>query len=391
MKATKVKCPRCGAEFLLPQKSTTATVNVIGKDSNLGTIYLTLDNSSGKKSKAQERIEKMREAGIDVSKFFAMNDANGNETQVGAIVNGGIRILPEDDVVVRSILGGGTLLSSHLFKQHVLARMLKMLTPYDYHGYRMNGDYYDLSAYTKNLHQMGYDYQWKMLCDEFYRQAKMIEHGDMKSLAEDAQWYNKELVLTMMKDYIDQLQKLISTLRVKRHKGRPYVQLKQGKKVPFEGKESRYGYIYVDELEKLYNTFGNFIWRIEFADSIRIISVIIREFYETMIPLHFAPSHHKPNTPYFEAKQCAAWVDAYKGYGAYFSMQNLILFHGCTFEGKTKDESIQYLNDSVGNGAAGYWMLGALRYMLKTNNFDIAGKREEWRRKRIARLQHYNF
>lgn len=385
MKATRVKCPKCGAEFLLPQKSTTATVNVIGKDSQLGTIYLTLDND-GKKSKAQERIEKMREAGIDVSKFFTMNDENGNETQVGAIVNGGIRILPENDVVVRSILDGGTLLSSHLFKQHVLARMLKMLTPYDYRGYRMNGDYYDLSAYTKNLHQMGYDYQWKMLCEELHRQTKMIEHEDMESFTEDSQWYNKELALTMIEDYITQLKKLVSTLKVKRHRGRAYVQLKQGKKVPFEGKESRYGYIYVDELEKLYNAFENFSNRIKFADSTRFISNIVREFYETMIPLRFAPSHHKPNTPYFEPKQCAEWIDAYKGYGAYFSMQNLILFHGCTFEGKTKDESIQYLNECIANGEKGYWMLGALRNMLKTNNFDIATKREEWRRKKVARF-----
>lgn len=387
MKATRVKCPKCGAEFLLPQKSTTATVNVIGKDGNLGTIYLTLDNSSGNKSKAQERIEKMREAGIDVSKFFAMNDANGNETQVGAIVNGGIRILPEDDVVVKSILGGGTLLSSHLFKQHVLARMLKMLTPYEYRGYRMSGDYYDLSAYTKNLHQMGYDYQWRMLCDEFYRQAKMIEHGDTKSFIEDARWYNKGLVLTMIEDYIVQLKKLVSTLRVKRHRGRPYVQLKQGKKVPFEGKESRYGYIYVDELDKLYQAYYSIRDAIFANDNtMRVFSNIIIDFYTKMIPLHFAPSHHKPNTPYFEAKQCVAWVDAYKGYGAYFSMQNLILFHGCTFEGKTKDESIHYLNECIAHGAKGYWMLGALRNMLKTNNFDIAGKREEWRRKKTARF-----
>lgn len=386
MKATRVKCPKCGAEFLLPQKSTTATVNVIGKDSNLGTIYLTLDNSSDKKSKAQERIEKMREAGIDVSKFFAMNDANGNETQVGAIIDGGIRILPEDDVVVKSILGGGTLLSSHLFKQHVLARMLKMLTPYEWRGYRMSGDYYDLSAYTKNLHQMGYDYQWKMLCDEFYRQAKMLEHGDMKSFAEDSQWYNKDLVLTMIEDYIVQLKKLVSTLRVKRHRGRPYVQLKQGKKVPFEGKESRYGYIYVDELDKLYDTYKSIRDAIMVTDDIRTFANLVLDFYTRMVPLHFAPSHHKPNTPYFKAKQCAALVDAYKGYGAYFSMQNLILFHGCTFEGKTKDESIQYLNECTVNGAEGYWMLGALRNMLKTNNFDIAGKREEWRRKKTARF-----
>jgi uncharacterized membrane protein len=33
-------------------------------------------------------------------------------------------------------------------------------------------------------------------------------------------------------------------------------------------------------------------------------------------------------------------------------------------------------------------MLGALRNMLKVNNFDIAGKREEWRRKKtFARFE----
>jgi hypothetical protein len=195
----------------------------------------------------------------------------------------------------------------------------------------------------------------------------------------------------MIEDYIIQLNKLVSTLKVKRHRGRAYVQLKQGKKVPFNGKESRVGYIYVDELDKLYDTYKSIRDAIMVTDDIRTFASLVLDFYTRMAPLYFAPSHHKPNTPYFEAKQCAAWVDAYKGYGAYFSMQNLIRFHGCIFEGKTKDESICYLDDCVGNGAKGYWMLGALRNMLKTNNFDIANKREEWRRKKIAHSQHYNF
>jgi hypothetical protein len=192
----------------------------------------------------------------------------------------------------------------------------------------------------------------------------------------------------MIEDYIAQLNKLVSTLRVKRHRGRAYVQLKQGKEVAFEGKESRYGYIYVDELDKLYNKYTSFRDKIAAADSIWIICALVQGFYCMMVPLHFTPSHHKPKTPYFEARQCAAWVDAYKGYGAYFSMQNLILFHGCTFEGRTKEESIQYLNECIVDNEKGYWMLGALRNMLKVNNFDIAGKREEWRRKKtFARFE----
>lgn len=381
MKATKVLCPRCGASFLLPQKSTTATVNVIGKDSQLGTIYLTIDNE--KKTKAQERIEKMREAGIDTSKFFAINDTNGKETQVGTIINGSIRILPDDDVVIRSIMNDGTLLGTHLFKQHVLAKMLKMLTRYNRDGIARcyNGDY-DLYYYTENLKWLGYDYQWDMLIKELYRQAKMHEHGDIKSFTEANRWYNKSLVLSMMTDYLDQLRSILDTLKVKRHKGRKYVCLSGADSLP--NKESSHYYLYCDEKERLISYYLDFVCAVESAKTPLELYHATKAFYDAMTPLRVIPSHHRRNTILHKITQCNDWVDAYKGYGAFFSMQNLILFHGCTFEGKDKNQSIEYLDDISNN--RGYWLLGALRNMLLKNSFDIEGKRKEWRQKKLQKL-----
>ena len=62
-----------------------------------------------------------------------------------------------------------------------------------------------------------------------------------------------------------------------------------------------------------------------------------------------------------ETPQCKAWVDAYKGAGAFHTMQNLIRFHGClAIDDKgmqlDKDRSLVFLSlqaDRYKNGGAG--------------------------------------
>jgi hypothetical protein len=80
---------------------------------------------------------------------------------------------------------------------------------------------------------------------------------------------------------------------------------------------------------------------------------------------------------------CEEWKNAYKGYGGYFSMQNLILFHGCRIivDGKklSKDDSIKQLDEwADGHLNEGYWMLGALKQLIIDNGFNIERKRAEW-------------
>jgi hypothetical protein len=68
-------------------------------------------------------------------------------------------------------------------------------------------------------------------------------------------------------------------------------------------------------------------------------------------------------------------------------MQNLILFHGCTFEDKDKDSSIVYLNQiAKDHRSEGWWLLGALKQLLRNNNFDIAAKQAEWARIKQSRV-----
>ena len=78
---TKVLCPGCGTEFAIADKEFTATGTVIGKGSDLTPsirrwpVIIPHRTSQG----ARERIEALRDAGVDVSCLFAMQGAEGGE------------------------------------------------------------------------------------------------------------------------------------------------------------------------------------------------------------------------------------------------------------------------------------------------------------------------
>jgi hypothetical protein len=85
--------------------------------------------------------------------------------------------------------------------------------------------------------------------------------------------------------------------------------------------------------------------------------------------------------------QSSSWVISYKGAGAFFTMQNMIRFHGCRIKLDSnvfidKEGSYNYLKSkAVEYKLEGWRMIGLLRKFLKDNNVDIAKKMSEWRKK----------
>lgn len=78
----------------------------------------------------------------------------------------------------------------------------------------------------------------------------------------------------------------------------------------------------------------------------------------------------------------------YKGAGAFFTMQNLIRFHGCTAvndRGRRLDkyQSLAFLSakaEEYKNGE-GWRLLAVLKKMLADNNINIKKKMAAWRKK----------
>lgn len=359
-KETKVQCPQCGAEFATLEKGSTAAVAAVIVDNpGTGVVYpVVVDpQAAAKPSKtALERIEALRNAGVDVSNLFAMQGANGGD-HVVSNKDGKLAILSDDDPIFDFIARQGTVPNRRLFRRWIMSQMFHMLSYVPYGQRKPAGP-------TDMIHRLGYEYQWKMLMNELHAQMKM-QGRDAANFADRNRWFNARVVAAMAKDYIEQLKERVNALEVRKCKGIPYKRI---------GSRD----IFLEDLQsKLYNPLQMAIWHFERAKNAAQLYYAAKTFNSLRIKM-------KHDTP-----QSKAWIDAYKGAGAFFTMQNLIRFHGCVLvdnEGKRLDKSrsLAFLTAKAEmyKDGKGYCLLAVLKKMLEDNNIDIKKKMAEWRKKK---------
>lgn len=356
-KETKVVCSECGAEFGIAEKEFTAVTTVIGKDSNLGTLYPAVvgQGASSKTPKSsQERIDALRDAGVDVSCLFSMRGSNGGE-YIASNKGGKLVMLDDNDPIFDHIISQGTVPNRRLFRRFVMAQMFHMLSYTDFRSKKPVG-------VTEMIHRLGYEYQWKMLMDELHAQMKM-EGRDLENFADRNRWFNAGVVVSMAEDYIANLKKYVDALKVRKCKTIPYKRICSRN-------------IFVSDLQdKLYYPFDTAVARIRKAKNAAQLFDAAKKFNDMRIKM----SHDTP--------QSKAWVDAYKGSGAFFTMQNLIRFHSCIAIDDAgtrldKYQSLAFLStkaESYKNGE-GWRLLAVLKKMLSDNNIDIKKKMAAWRK-----------
>lgn len=357
---TKVLCPGCGTEFAIADKEQTVVATVIGKDPGLGVVSPAIagqDTSSRKKKlpeTAKERIEALRAAGVDVSNLFAMQGSGGGE-YIASNKDGHLTMLKDDDPIFRQIIAQGDVPNRRLFRRWVMAQMFRMMTSTDYRSDRSVG-------VTEMIHRLGYEYQWKMLLDELRAQMKM-EGCDPENFADRNRWFNIEVVSAMAEDYVKRLKERIASMKVRKCKDVPYKRI---------GSRN----VFMEDMEaKIYRPLQTALSGIRKSWNAAQLYNAARRFNKVRLKMPY-------NTP-----QCKAWVNAYKGAGAFFTMQNLIRFHGCTAvndKGKRLDKyrSLAFLSskaDAYKDGE-GWRLLAVLKKLLDDNNIDIEKKMAEWRK-----------
>ncbi len=336
---TKLVCPNCGAEFEIAEhEHNCKNVTVIGADSGLGTIYM----------KLKERQEKLKSAGIDTSKYFSMTTPDGTEHLMKYEGSTPVAVT-KDDPVMKAILEAGTVPNRDLFRRWVMAQVFRGLS---YNGYRGKG-------FTDWVHSHGYNYTWKMVMEEMRVQAKLIRK-DSENFRARNRWFNSDVIISMMNDYIDNLRKEIKDKKVRHCKGVPYIRINRKD-------------IFLSDVEKkIISPLRGIIMDVEMhKNSADRVYNCLCGFCNIMEKLGF------------DTAQSSAWMDAYKGAGAYFTMKNMILFHGCKFynDGKWMDkkESLKYLEQKAEEYKGEGWRLfGLMKKFISDNKIDIAAKRREW-------------
>lgn len=290
--------------------------------------------------KAQERIDALKAAGVDTSNLYALG-----ENMVVRLVDGKAEKIEDDDPIYKAIKEQGFVPDRRLFRRWVLAQTFYMLR----------------HDYTRQMHNKGYEYTWKMVEEELRVQSKLYGH-DNENFAMRNHFFNKQVVVAMAHEYMDELHKYIDGLKTRKCKGNPYKR--------FQGND-----VFVDDLQK--KVYLPIEWKIrciESAKTPRALYEAVSDFNANRVRLHW------------ETRQSGAWVDAYKGAGAYYSMQNLIRFHGMKLRNDNGcimlkgEKAIDYLN-SLTEVKEGWELLGILKEALDYNHIDIDKKMASWQKK----------
>ena len=348
MNPTKVICPCCGAEFALPDNEHFTAGIAIGKDSGLGTIQLPLDKDGKgtpqkKASKAEARLQALRNAGVDVSGLFSLRNAAGEDLLVRTHADGTSEVVADDDPIFNAIIKGKTIPERRLFRRWIMAQMFRALSRPD--GY--NG--------MLNAYDCGYAFQ--MLLEEMCAQKKMRDK-DRENYVMRHRWFNTRLVITMFEDYRKKLE------RIRNHAPSRYLPDIDTCCLFINNKPYS-----VDDINNILDTICELKEQVQYHPGTTVGA--IKEFISLM--------------PDKSIKPAKEWKDAYKGAGAYFTLRNMILFHGCsihTKEGQALDEkdSLKLLDKIANNHTSEGWkLLSLLLRELDLNGIDINAKREQWR------------
>ena len=339
------------------------SVTITGENLNIVTNNV---EATGKKTKAQMRLEALKAAGVDVSKYFPLGDDKLIKIENGAAVP-----VDMDDATIDAVgkqnVEGGYVSNWKLFRRWVMSQMYHILRDMDKNR----------RTFNEVLQRKGYEYQWRMLENELYAQMKMFDHKDYENTKARYRWFNGCVAYDMAIDYINKLRsyiddKCIYTTKTDKYgnkkktykhtcKGNPYIRLQNEN-------------IFVADLDrKVYNPLRDLANKMATVEDCKDLYNAVHEFNKKR-------KHLAWNT-----KQADAFIHAYKGSGSYYTMRNLIMFHGARFmkNGRKMSET-NSLNELESKAKfydeEGWKMLGVLKQLIKDNNISVQGKILEWKK-----------
>lgn len=302
-----------------------------------------------------ERMEKLNNAGIDTGKYFTLNvnESIPAGAKIHIVIDENGNYVPQivsNDAIAEQIIEDGYVRNTKLHRRFVMAQMFYML---NYESF--TGDEYGYTACLKNMY--AYQYTLNMMLEEV-RVLGKLEKKDAESFAERSHFFTKDVVVSVLNDYVDKLKKYVDTLSSKNCKGVPYKRVKGIN-------------IFVADLEKkLYGPMRAKIREIGKASNYTQMYNLMTWFMRDMVKLPY-------NTP-----KSKAWIDAYKGEGAYYTLKNLVMFHDCAIEYKyeiyRRDAAMQQLKYKLEDYKGEGWrMFAFMKKVIDDNHFDFNKRMRE--------------
>lgn len=303
-----------------------------------------------------ERMNRLSNAGVDTSKYFNVSLPNGLKpgATIALVINedGHPVIVGNDnanDVIANQIIEDGYVRNTKLFRRFVMAQMFQGLNYKSYDGRK--------TGYNEWVKRHGLKYSFDMMLEEI-RVLGKLEERDRDTFVERSHFFTKDVIVKTMEDYVAELMKHVDTLPTKNCKGVPYKRVKSQN-------------IFVVDLEKkVYAPFRSDIHRIKYASNYNELYRIVKSFMYKMIALPYTTPKSK------------AWIDAYKGEGAFYTLKNLVMFHSCGIKVDGRmvygAAAVSVLNKRLNEYKGEGWRMFALmKKVIADNNFDFEKRMSE--------------
>lgn len=345
MAKTTIRCPKCGAAFEIPAKTLLGVIgNVLGEDSNLGDCYL--------KTKDDEPKKPLR----DSSGKFVSNSLHGIDLageEYGKEVKYGCENAV--DSITEDIRKQGYVKNHRLFRRWIMAQLFHMLSYQDKYQ----------EKFSDLVRNRGVRYMFKVIENETKDMEAIKRNGDLDEFERRYRWWNPSTLNKIFYEYFNLVKDQTEKLKVHKCKGRPYVDI------------PGWGMVFTDELDKK-------VWSKIQAD----LSLLNSDNMFRAVPRICGSLGRFKDSSRWKVRMPATFINAFKGNGAYFTLRNMVMFHGCflSTRGKAPVETqlaeLDRLAEQYKN--EGWQLLGLVKDTLKANHMNVDKKIAEWRDKRRA-------
>lgn len=250
------------------------------------------------------------------------------------------------DPIETQILDGGHLDNPRLWRRWVMAQVFRS---------HVNAD--GIQSFRKRFFQdKPYSYEWKTAEADIKAMARMS--GD--DAAKRSRFFNASVIVAMLDHYIENVEAVVSAMPKNMDSGGEYLAVRD------------FGKLYTGPDGELSHVLGH-------ARTARRMAASSHDCRSLLAAMRRFRRYCPVSVPMPKSE---AWMNAFLGSGAYYTMDNMIRFHGCVFANqdgtpRTTSESLAMLEtmaDAITDRRnANHELFDAMSGLIGLNQSKLAG------------------
>ena len=358
----RVVCPNCKTEF-----------DVINGNIPAGHLNDCTDRIIGELRPAKINNENIKETGMEKKvmtgdELLEMMKGMSAEDMVKFVNDRFCEVKVTDDSFVRN---------SDYDLQHITAQTFRLLT---FKGGRCWKDWngrvvYSRSGWLDGFRQnYTYEYVMKFLATITKRMAT-LQRENAKMFKVELNFFDVHAICETLKTYKGLLEEHFKNLPRKKCGKEEYVHVGSHHAYDRRRPDDRPGMLFVKNIEDVYiKPIDALVAQVERLDDYGKIHGLVRNYISSPV---YIPLRTDPTT-------CSAFVNAYMGRGAFFSMQNLVRHSGlrlyrCKSDDRlNKFDSLKLLDEMLEEHHGKYYkLMGLLKDSVYKDKFDFYEKMKE--------------